>query len=170
MTAKQTAPGKARPPMQTKMLHFAMHASRFMVHSHRASSASHSDRGQWKHLSSPVEEKGHAMQVGLTSERKVKYRKEPNEQRPVERNSGRTGTHNGSTSGQNERHARRAHTRAQRQRMKISGQNECHARRAHVRAQGKGWKTNHASTDPERGTAVAEASKYHADLSGQVQE
>ena len=108
------------------------------------------------------------MQAGLTGERKAKYRKEPNEQRPAERNSGRTGIHNGSTSGQNERHARRAHTRAQRQRMEISGQKERHARRAHMRAQGKGWKTNLASTDPERGAAVAEASKYHGDLSAQV--
>ena len=135
MTAKQTAPGKACPPTQTKMLHCAVHASRFVVDSHRASSASHSDRGQWKQLSSPVGEKGHAMQVGLTGERKAKCRKEPNEQRPGDRNSGRTGTHNGSTSGQNERYARRAHTRAQRQRMETSGQNECHARGAHMRAQ-----------------------------------
>ena len=135
MTAKQAAPGKARSPTQTKMLHCAMHASRFVVDSRRASSASHSDRGQWKQLSSPVREKGHNMQVGLTSERKPKYRKEPNEQQPGERNSCRTGTHNGSTSGQNECHARRAHTRAQRQRMETSGQNERHARRAHMRAQ-----------------------------------
>ena len=135
MTVKQTAPGKADPPTQTKMLHCAMHTSRFVVDSHRASSASHSDRGQWKQLSSPVEEKGRAMQVGLTAERKAKYRKEPNEQRPGERNSGCRGTHNGSTSGQNERHARRAHMRARRQRMQTSGQNECHARRAHMRAQ-----------------------------------
>ena len=138
MTAKQTAPGKACPPMQTKMLHCAVRASHFVVYSHRASSASHSDRGQWKQLSSPVREKGHDMQVGLTSERKPKYRKEPNEQQPGERNSCRTGTHNGSTSGQNERHARRAHMRAQRQRMETSGQNECHARRAHMRAQRQG--------------------------------
>ena len=135
MTAKQAAPGKARSPTQTKMLHCAVHASRFVVDSRRASSASHSDRGQWKQLASPVREKGHDMQVGLTSERKPKYRKEPNEQQPGERNSCRTGTHNGSTSGQNECHARRAHTRAQRQRMETSGQNECHARRAHMRAQ-----------------------------------
>ena len=138
MTEKQTAPGKACPPMQTKMLHCAMHASRFVVYSHRASSASHSDRGQWKQLSSPVEENWHAMQVGLTGERKAKYRKEPNEQRTAERNSGRTGTHNGSTSGQNEHHARRAHMRAQRQRTETSGQNEYHARRAHMRAQRQG--------------------------------